>query len=144
MNFSYRPSYIKSRRRPDHNLNSRDNSYERLFLSKIDNNSSLDMPYSDTSNKTNSMVVLSKPVNLNSSFDPRTHNEIDLKGKYDYYKFGNKYREPSNFERNFDSFFSENKDTLDEIEKLNYSDSKYNSKQMKITDLLQRRLKEKE
>lgn len=145
-NLIFRPSYIKAKRAQNRDLHSRGSSVERVYFSKFDHNSSMESPYLDRSNYQSgkNFVAVSRPINLNSSFDPRTHSEISLKGKYDYYKFGNQDLDKTAFERNFDNFFDKSQDDLKEIDKLNTSGNAYNSEQISITHSLQKRLKDLE
>ena len=124
----------------------RDSSYERMLFSKIGPSNTYDTPYKmkDESNN-RSFAVVSSKLGLDSSFDPRTHNEQGMKGMYDYYKFGNQDKiDP--FNREFDFFVDSNNTMIDEILTLNNSGSKFNNDQIVKTNTLHnkiRRLPEK-
>jgi len=84
-------------------------------------------------------AVMSTALSIQSSYDPRTHQELGLGGKYDYYNFGKENEKQDPFQKNFQSFVDESNNALKEITKLNDSVSTNNYGQSKLSNNLESR-----
>jgi len=128
--FGYQPKYS---RKTESNNSYKDTSFEKSYFSKI-GSSQFSHPYNQSSTK-NHFAVVSKPLSLESSFDPRTHEEIGLKGKYEYYKFAcDENRKPDPFDLSFDDYVDSANISMAEIDQINNSSMMYNNKQRRNTN----------
>lgn len=136
------PKVTRSTFRSSTVSNPRDSSFERVYFSRTGAPSYNESPYYNSSPYLGNFAVVSKTLNLGSSFDPRTHQEIGLQGKYNYFRIEDEAaRRPDPFEKEFDHFLNDNSMALDDIDRLNNSSYLYNSQQMKVTDKLHHKVR---
>ena len=137
----FSPQYSNQNFRASIASKQRDNSYERMIFSKIGSSNTFETPYKSKEDQYNkNFAVVSSKLALNSSFDPRTHNEQGMKGMYDYYKFGSQNK-PDPFERDFSVFIDNSNSMINEISTLNNSGSKFNNDQMVKTNTLHNKVR---